>query len=177
MRNLVTDTMDSILDMLGREINDEERQKLASQIQIVPDSQMPYTDKFPIDVLANASGAIRRLNPGQIDEVDLTFIAEEIREKITTLDTLEEKENMIFDFLSMLSQDQYSFFYHMYKGFDTYYNINNHTICLQNQSAKEAFIKDIEEHGFYIVKELDSNIRYQTIKDLYERFDFDGCDQ
>ena len=37
--DMVTDTMDSILDMLGREINDEERKKLASQIEIVHDSE------------------------------------------------------------------------------------------------------------------------------------------
>lgn len=169
---LVTNTMDSILDMLGREINDEEREKLASEIEIVPDAEMPYTDKGPVDILLNASGAIRRLNPGQIDEVDLTFQAEEIREKITTLETLEEKENMIFDFLSMIEEDHYSFFFNMYKGFDTYYNKKNHTICLEDREAKLAFVKDVEENGFYLVKEHDSNIRYETIKRIYEHFDF-----
>jgi len=169
---MVTDTMDSILDMLGREINDEERQKLASQIEIVPDSQMPYTDDFPVDVVVNASGAIRRLNPGQILEVDLAFQAEEIRKKITTLETIEEKENMIFDFLSFLTEDQYQFFYNMYKGFDTNVRIKNRNICLQDKEAKEAFIRDVEENGFYIVKDLDSHIRYQTIKEIYEHFDF-----
>ena len=169
---MVTDTMDSILDMLGREINDEERKKLASQIEIVPDSEMPYTDDFPVDVIVNASGAIRRLNPGQILEVDLNFCAEQIRKKITTLETMEEKENMIFDFLSMLTEDQYRFFYDMYKGFDTHVNIKNKKICLQDKESKEAFIRDVEENGFYIVKELDSHIRYQTIKDIYNHFDF-----
>jgi hypothetical protein len=164
--------MDSILDMLGREINDEERDKLASQIVFVPDAQMPYTDDFPVDIIVNSSGAVRRLNPGQISEVDLTFQAECIRKKITTLETIEEKENMIFEFLSMLSQDQYRFFYEMYKGFDVEYQVKNKRICLQDRAAKEAFIKDVEENGFYLVKELDSNIRYQTIKDIYEKFDF-----
>lgn len=169
---LVTNTMDSILDMLGREVNDEERAKLASEIKIVPDSEMPYTDKGPVDIILNSSGAIRRLNPGQIDEVDLTFQAEEIREKITTLETLEEKENMIFDFLSMIEEDHYSFFFNMYKNFDKYYNVKNHTICLEDREAKMAFVKDVEEHGFYLVKEHDSNIRYETIKRIYEHFDF-----
>lgn len=172
MCDIVTNSMDSLLDMLGREINDEEREKLASQIQIIPDDEMPYTDKFPVDIILNSSGAIRRLNPGQIDEVDLAFQAEEIREKITTLETMEEKEKMIFDFLSMIEEDHYSFFFNMYKGFDKYYNIKNHTICLEDIDAKMAFIKDVEEHGFYLVKEHDSNIRYETIKRIYEHFDF-----
>ena len=164
--DMVTNTMDSILDMLGREINDEEREKLASEIQIVPDEEMPYTDDGPVDIILNASGAIRRLNPGQIDEVDLTFQANEIRKKIITLETLEEKENMIFDFLSMIEEDHYSFFFNMYKGFDTYYNKKNHTICLEDREAKMAFVKDVEEHGFYLVKDHDSNIRYETIKKI-----------
>ena len=61
VRNAVTNTMDSILDMLGRDINEEERRKLASEIQIIPDSKMPYTDDFPVDIILNSSGAIRRL--------------------------------------------------------------------------------------------------------------------
>ena len=170
--DMVTDTMDSILDMLGREINEEERTKLASQIVFVPDDQMPYTDDFPVDILANASGAVRRLNPEQIVEVDLNFQAEAIRKKVTTLETMEEKENMIFDFLSMLSEDHYSFFFNLYKGFDKEYRVKGKTIQLQDRAAKEAFIRDVEEHGFYLVKELDSNIRYKTITDIYDHFDF-----
>ena len=169
---MVTNTMDSILDMLGREINDEERAKLASQIVFVPDDQMPYTDDFPVDILVNASGAIRRLNPGQICEVDLNFCSEAIRKRVTTLETMEEKENLIFEYLSMLNKDQYSFFFNMYKGFDKLYKIKNRTICLQDKAAKEAFIRDVEENGFYIVKDHDSNIRYKTITEIYERFDF-----
>lgn len=170
--NMVTETMDSILDMLGREINDEEREKLASQIQIIPDSEMPYTDKFPIDIILNASGALRRLNPGQLVEVDLAFQAEEIREKITTLETMEEKENMIFEFLSIINQDQCDFFYDMYKSFDKKLNINGHTVALCNEKEKRRFIENIEKHGFYLRKEHDSGIRYETIKEIYERFDF-----
>lgn len=171
-QNLVKNTMDSILDMLGREINDEEREKLAGEIVIVPDDQMMYTDKFPVDIILNSSGAIRRLNPGQILEVDLNFAAEEIREKITTLETMEEKENMIFDFLRLINEAECDFFYEMYRGFDTEYVIDGKHVVLSDQKAKEAFIRDIEEHGFYIRKEHDSGIRYETICKIYEHFDF-----
>lgn len=165
-------TMDSILDMLGRPINDEERAKLASQIEIVPDAEMPYTDKFPVDIILNASGAIRRLNPGQIDEVDINFQGEAIRERVCELETMEEKENLIFEFLGMLNEDECNFFYEMYQSFDQKIKVNNHTIVLSNQKEKERFIKNVEEHGFYIRKEHDSPIRYETIKKIYQRFDF-----
>ena len=87
--------LDSILDMLDRPINDEERAKLASQIEFVPDSEMPYTDDYPVDIILNASGAIRRLNPGQIVEVDLNFCSEQIRKKVCSLPTMKEKEDLI----------------------------------------------------------------------------------
>lgn len=172
-RNMITNgAMDSILDMLDRPINDEEREKLASQIQIVPDSEMPYTDDFPVDILLNASGAIRRLNPGQIDEVDINFQAEEIRKKICSLSTIEEKENLIFEFLGMLNEAECNFFYEMYKSFDKKFEINGKTIILSNEEEKRRFIDNIEKYGFYIRKEHDSPIRYEAIKRIYERFDF-----
>lgn len=169
---MFTDTMDSILDMLGRPATDEEREKLASQIQIVPDSEMPYTDDFPVDIILNASGAVRRLNPGQIHEVDLNFISEGIRKKVCELETMEEKEDLIFDYLHRINEDECTFFYEMYQNFDKTLMINNHKIVLSDKTEKEKFIRNVEKHGFYIRKELDSNIRYETIRGLYEHFDF-----
>ena len=172
-RNMITNgTMDSILDMLDRPINDEEREKLAAQIQIVPDAEMPYTDDFPVDILLNASGAIRRLNPGQIDEVDINFQAEEIRKKVCELPTMEEKENLIFEFLGMLNKSECNFFYEMYKSFDKKFEVNGHTIVLSDEEEKLRFIENVEKYGFYIRKEHDSPIRYEAIKAIYERFDF-----
>lgn len=165
-------TMDSILDMLGRPATEEEREKLASQIRIVPDSEMYYTDDFPVDIILNASGAIRRLNPGQIDEVDINFQGEAIRKKLLTLETMEEKEELVFEFMSMLNQEQCDFFYEMYQSFDQKLQIKDHALVLSNQKEKERFIRNIEEHGFYIRKDIDASLRYETIKKIYERFDF-----
>lgn len=172
LQEMMTGTVDSILDMLGRPINDEERTKLASQIQIVPDAEMPYTDKFPVDILLNASGAIRRLNPGQIDEVDINFQSEAIREKVCELPTMEEKANLIFEFLGMLNEDECDFFYEMYQNFDKALTIKNHNIRLCDENEKRRFIENVEKYGFYIRKEHDSGIRYETITKIYERFDF-----
>ena len=169
---MVTNTLDSILDMLGRPINDEERANLASNIEIVPDSEMPYTDKFPVDILLNASGAIRRLNPGQICEVDINFQSEAIRERVCQLETMEEKENLIFKYLSMLNEAECNFFYDMYRSFDTKLKVNGRTVLLTDEAEKRRFIENVEKYGFYIRKEHDSGIRYETIKKIYEEFDF-----
>ena len=165
--------LDSILDMIGVEINDDEREKLSSKIEIIPDDEMPYTDKFPIDILLNASGAIRRLNPGQIDEVDINFQAECVRERICQLETMEEKEHLIFEYLHMINDAECDFFYSMYKNFDKEIKISdNISVLMENRKEKERFIRNIEEHGFYIRKEHDHPIRYEAIKAIYERFDF-----
>jgi len=170
--DMITDTIDSILDMLGRPINDEERAKLASNIEIVPDSEMPYTDEYPVDIMLNASGALRRLNPGQLDELDLNFCSEEIRKKVVSLDTMEEKEDLIFEYLGLINESECNFFYDMYNSFDQKLTIRSHNIALVNQKEKERFIRNVEEHGFYIRKEQDSPIRYETIRKIYDTFDF-----
>lgn len=170
---MVDGTIDSILDMLGKPINEEERAKLAGSIEIVPDEEFPYTDKFKIDILLNASGAIRRLNPGQIDELDINFQSECIREKVCELETLEEKEKLIFEYLHMINDAECDFFYNMYKGFDHEIKIDDQvSVIMENRKEKERFIHDIEEHGFYIRKEHDRPIRYEAICAIYEKFDF-----
>lgn len=154
------------------EYTEEELEKVASKITIVDDGKMPYTDKFPIDILANMSGSTRRLNPGQLYETELTFIGNEIVDHMKTLPTLEEKAAIAFKFISMVNESEYKFFYEMYESYDKIVNINGHDVRLLNRTEQEMFIKDIEEHGFYIVKPPQSNIRYEKIKELYEEFDF-----
>ena len=168
----MTNTIDSILDMLGRPINDEEREKLANNIELVPDSEMPYTDDFPVDIILNASGAIRRLNPGQIIELDLNFQSEAIRRRVCELETIEEKENLIFQYLRLLNEAECNFFYDMYSSFDTRLNVNGKKVVLTDEAEKIRFIENVEKYGFYIRKEHDSGIRYETIKKIYETFDF-----
>lgn len=172
IHDLLKGSMDSILDMLGREINDEERMKLASQIEIVPDEKMPYTDKGPVDIILNASGAIRRLNPGQLVELDLNFCSEAVREKVCELETLEEKEDLIFKYLELVNESECNFFYNMYQSFDVRIDVDNYHVALVDHTEKERFIRNVEEHGFYIRKEHDSPIRYETIRKIYDTFDF-----
>lgn len=162
----------SILDGAGVEATPEEIERMAAKMTIVDDDKMPYTDKFPVDILANMSGSTRRLNPDQIYETELTFIGNEIQDKIKTFKTLAEKEEMVFKFLSMVNDEHYNFFYRMYSSFDRKVVLDGKTIRLLAPGAKEEFIDDVEKNGFYLVKPPHSCIRYDAIKELYKEFDF-----
>jgi hypothetical protein len=171
--NPVTNITNNLLDMLNQDVTEEERNKLSQNVAIVKDSDMPYLeDGTPIDILLNASGAIRRLNSGQLYEVEINFIAENIRKKLITLETLKEKEDMIFDFLQLLNQDEYEYVLGVYNSFDKVVKLKSTEIRFINETAKRKFISDIERDGFYIIKPPHSNMRYECIKRLYERFDW-----
>ena len=103
---------------------------------------MPYTDDFPVDIILNASGAIRRLNPGQIIELDLNFQSEAIRRRVCELETIEEKENLIFQYLRLLNEAECNFFYEMYQCSDQKLIINDHTVVLSDMAEKIRFIKN-----------------------------------
>ncbi len=163
---------DNILGMMGKESSEEEREKLAKNITFVDDDKMPYTDDFPVDILLNMSGSIRRLNTGQLIEVELNFIGEELRKKICTLQNDEEKLDIIFRFLEIANKDQCEFYKSYYHSLDQVITKKGININLLDPQGKRDFIKDIEAHGFYLVKPPEASIRYETIALLYDVFDF-----
>ena len=132
---------------------------------------MPYLeDGTKVDILLNSSGAIRRLNSGQLVEVEINFIAENIQRKLKTMTDQDEKAELIFKFLGLLNQDQQNFFLTIYKGYDKTIQVGEETVRMLDQRAKDAFFEDIETNGFYIVKRPDAKIRYDTMAALYDAF-------
>ena len=73
---------------------------------------------------------------------------------------MEEKENLIFKYLSMLNEAECNFFYDMYRSFDTKLKVNGRTVLLTDEAEKRRFIENVEKYGFYIRKEHDSGILY-----------------
>ena len=169
---LYNNTMDSILDVAGgSDMTAEEREKLASQVYFVDESDMPYLeDGTHVDILLNSSGAIRRLNSGQLYEVEINFVAENIQRKLKTMTDQDEKAELIFKFLGMLNKDEEQFYLTIYKGFDQTIKVGEETVRLLDQKSKNAFFKDIEDNGFYIVKRPDAKIRYSLMCQLYDAF-------
>lgn len=110
------------------------------------------------------------VNPAQVFEVEINFIADNIQRKVKELKTDEEKIALIFKFLDLVNQDQGEFFHQMYDGFDKIVKVGPLQIRLMNKEAQKAFIQDIEENGFYLVRPPHKPILYGEIKHIYEEF-------
>ena len=148
------------------------RHVLTSNIQVVDDERMPYADDRPIDLLLNSSGAIRRLNPGQLCEVETNFIGEELRKKICQTEGIEAKAELAFKFLDIISSKEATFFRNMYEGYEKNVLVNRHNFKFMAEESKKAFIEDIEKNGFYIVRPPHKPILYKDVMNLYEAFPF-----
>ena len=110
------------------------------------------------------------MNAGQLYEVEINFVGENLRKYIKTLKTDEEKLKVIFRFLELLNQDQHDFYYNLYQSFDRVVMVGKEEIELIDSESKHTFISDIEENGFYIVKRPDAKIRYDALKALYDEW-------
>ena len=154
------------------DLSPDEIAKYTSNIQVVEDERMPYADDRPIDLLLNSSGAIRRLNPGQLCEVETNFIGEEVRKKICQTEGLEAKAEIAFKFLDIISKDEATFFRKMYDDFDKNVLVNRYRFNFMAPDSKKAFIEDIEKNGFYIVRPPQKPILYKDVMALYEAFPF-----
>lgn len=162
-----------ILDTMKEELTPEEMAMMSKNFHVVDDCDMPYMeDGTKVDILLNASGAIRRLNTGQLDEVDLAFQMECIRKKICETEDIDEKYDLLFRFLQIVNEDQYKFFYGKYASWSQRVTIEGGTILMLNGEEKRRFIKDVEENGIYLVKPPHKCIRYETVKAVYEAFPF-----
>lgn len=171
--NNSADLQSTIAEMLkDSNLSDEEIYKLTSNIHVVDDARMPYTDDGPIDILMNSSGAMRRLNPGQLCEVEANFIGEQLRKKIVATKDQKKKEELIFKYLDIMNPDEAGFFRTMMDGYDEMKTISGHEIRFMAPERRAAFIRDVEENGFYIVRPPHHPLLYKDIMALYAAFPF-----
>ena len=167
------DFLRDLAEMCGnRNPNEEELAAIRRKIIVTPDASMPYTDEFPVDICLNACGSVRRENIDQLFEVEVNFCSWWVQKKVKELNTLEEKKDLIFKYLGLLQKDECEFFLNLYDSHDKLVEINEHKIRLLDRSEQERFVASVEKYGFYIAKPVDSNIRYETLKTIYETFDF-----
>ena len=120
----------------------------------------------------NIVHARANVNPAQLCEVEINFIAERIQNRLKTLKTLKEKEALVFQFLSLVNDTECQFFHNMYNKYDYTETINGKKFRFLSPGAKEAFIQDVEEHGFYLVRAPHKPILYDEIKRIYDTFDW-----
>ncbi len=138
------------------------------RINIVDDEHMPYTsDGKRIDIIFDLSGSVRRINFGQITEVDINFMSERIRQHMCKV-SYDEAMNIAFKYLRMLRQ----------AGTITYISkfaievdgTEEQLLKSIDPKFKHDFVDSIRKDGFYIIKPCHSEIRYDTIKAIYEEF-------
>lgn len=156
-------------------MTDAEKNEIRSKVLIVDDERMPYYfnnkgEKVYADIMCNSSGAIRRLNPGQLCEVEVNFIGEQVQEMIQEAKTLKEKENLLFKFIDVLNHDEKTYFRQMYDSFTQTKIVDGVTIKFMSQDSKRAFIEDVEKNGFYIVRPPHKPLVYDDVVHLYEAF-------
>ena len=141
--------------------------------QFVDDCDMPYYitpegERVVVDILLNSSGAVRRLNSDQLYEVEINFIAENLQRKIKGMKTRQEKIDTILQFLSLLNQEQHDYYMRLIDSYDEVVEVDGYDVEFKSEASLDAFIKDVEDNGFYIVKRPDSKMRYDCLKTLYE---------
>ncbi len=166
---------DAVIDNIDDgTMTEEEKNLIRSNINIADDDRMPYYirdgERVYADVLLNSSGAIRRLNPGQLTEVETNFIAEQVQYKIKKAKTIEEKEEILFKFLDNISHDESTFFRNIYNSYDQVKLINGVSVRFASPEYKLAFIRDVEENGFYIVRPPHKPILFDDVVRLYDLF-------
>ena len=105
--------------------------------EIREDEDMPFTeDGRRVDVLLNLLAIINRTTSFLLFEMFINGSSYKIRQKMKELPTLAEKENMLFDYVQILSKKQYEEFYSDYKKL--------------NKKGKEAYIQAAIDDGIYI---------------------------
>lgn len=164
---------ESIVDMVAPNATEEEKRRLAKNIQIVDDVRMPYSDDVKVDILLNSSGAVRRINPGQLSEVEVNFQAAQVQKYIREqCKTREEKIAVIWKFLKLVNAAEMDFYWKMYQSFDQFKQVGDYNFHIWSDAAKDAFIKDIEENGFYLIKPPHTPLAYDDIQAIYNEFPF-----
>ena len=105
--------------------------------EIREDDEMPFTeDGRRVDVLLNLLAIINRTTSFLLFEMFINGSSYKLRQHMKTLTTLEEKENILFEYISILSKVQAKSFYKDYKKL--------------KKKEKEAYIQDAIDNGIYI---------------------------
>jgi hypothetical protein len=107
---------------------------------IVPDEEMPYitvgNDIKRTEVMLNALGVVNRLNSWQLYQLSITFICNVVVEKLQTIETLKEKETLLFDIIQRFNESENDKLKAYYSGL--------------SKKKKLDFFDDLYKNGIYI---------------------------
>lgn len=77
--------------------------------RVLPEDEMPICENgVRVDMICNQGGVVGRLNPIQLMERDISFVCMQVLERCATLDTYQERAELIYRFLNIVDKDLYS---------------------------------------------------------------------
>lgn len=168
------DLVENVVESAAEGYTDEQKAAMKQNVYICDDISMPYymvgDRKVYCDVMLNSSGPIRRLITQPITEVEFNYIAERVQFMIQDAPTMEEKENLLFRFLGKANHKECLFFRNLYDSYDTTFKIKGINVRQLSQASKEAFIRDVEENGFIVMRPPHQPLLMDDIISLYEEF-------
>ena len=126
---------------------------------IVPDDEMPITENGDrVDVIFNVLGVPNRLNTFQLIEQSINFVTEHVVRRLATMESLEEKEKLLFDIVGRFNSKQKDAMKKFYKKL--------------KPTKKDLFFQQIQEFGIYIhIPPLwEERPIFDTLSDLYKDY-------
>lgn len=124
---------------------------------IEKDENMPIFNGRRVDCELNINGVGGRLNPGQVIEVELNFLGDEIRLLMKETDDMSVKEWYLFEFLKEINQEGQEKLLKWYKSL--------------SYEDQVEFIQDCEENNIYKEQPaMYGNAGLEEIMRVYDRF-------
>lgn len=130
--------------------------------KLVKREDMPYTimpdgTKLYADLVFNALGVVNRLNPAQLYELELNFIAENIQHRLRSMSKMSEKVPYFFDFMRMVNAEQASLLERYFNSLD--------------KAGRVKFFADIDEKGIYLHQPpFWGNVSFDQLADIYDAY-------
>lgn len=105
--------------------------------RVVPDDEMPILENGKrVDVEFNRLGVINRLNSFQLYEQSINFIMDRTVDRMKTLETNDQRAQLLFMMLKYFNEEQSDTMYGKYKK--------------MSDDEKEDFMQDIYDKGVYV---------------------------
>jgi len=129
---------------------------------ILPDDQMPTVAEgefkgMRADICLNPLGVFNRLNPSQLIEQELNWVAKFVRKDIQAESSLDNKTNLLIDFITMANEEEAG--------------VMKEYLSTLSDKEKEDFFGDMVEHGIPICqKPFFGNVGLDNLEKIYEKY-------
>ena len=124
---------------------------------VISDEEMGCTEDGVVpDIRIDALGVLGRLNSGQLYEMELNWIAETVRDRISRMDSLSEKFKYLYSFLDIAAPEQAA-------------SMREYLAYKSNDEVID-FMKKIEDGRIYIIQSPMYCVNGDTMVKLYDKF-------